>query len=141
MRLRKLLIDESVPQCIRERLRDDGNTLILAQDLGKGLSDEELLTYAAQEKAVFLTRDRGLGHRVVWGRLPAATVAWLDVDGILRDKQPGFVAERLAMGVPGPGMYHLRGGYYPRLSPEFIRTHGHRWVSIDAANADLRTDI
>lgn len=92
----KLVIDENISRYITDRLRHDGHTLILAQDVVQAHPDEDVLAYALQENAVVLTEDTDFGDLVLRQRLPTAGVLLLRLSGMPRAQQPDYIAQTIA---------------------------------------------
>ncbi len=92
----KLMIDENIAGSVIRRLRQDGHSLILAQDVALGQQDEDVLAYAFQEDAVILTEDTDFGDLVMRQRLPSPGVIVLRLMGMPRSQQPGYIATTIA---------------------------------------------
>ena len=92
----KLMIDENIAGSVINRLRQDGHTLILAQDVVLGRQDEDVLACAFQEHAVVLTEDTDFGDLVMRQLLPSPGVILLRLMGMPRPQQPEYIAEAIA---------------------------------------------
>jgi predicted nuclease of predicted toxin-antitoxin system len=93
----KRLIDENVPHRIVERLRLDGHSLTLAQDVAAIRQDTDELALAHVLSAIVLTEDTDFGELVMHQRLPSAGVILLRLSGMARAAQPEHVAQILAV--------------------------------------------
>lgn len=58
----KFLADENVDSAIVERLRKDGHSVLYVLEVSPGISDDEVLKLANQEKALLLTADKDFGE-------------------------------------------------------------------------------
>jgi predicted nuclease of predicted toxin-antitoxin system len=100
----KLLADENVSHRIVERLRTDGHTIILAQDVAAGREDTDVLSVAQSLAAVVLTEDTDFGDLIWRQHQPSAGVILLRLSGMARAAQPEYVATAItahASGIPG----------------------------------------
>ena len=91
-----LLIDESIGRPIVERLRHDGHTLTLAEEVAADRPDTEILALAQRLGAVVLTEDTDFGELVMHQHLPSAGVILVRLSGMARAAQPEYVAQALA---------------------------------------------
>ncbi len=60
----KFLVDESVDKPIVEHLRKDGHVVLYVLEMEPGISDDEVIQRANQERALLLTADKDFGELV-----------------------------------------------------------------------------
>jgi len=60
----KFLADENVDSPIVERLRKDGHIILYVIEMEPGISDDEVIQRANQERAVLFTADKDFGELV-----------------------------------------------------------------------------
>lgn len=98
------LVDENVSRRIAERLRQDGHTVVLGQQIAHGKPDHEVLSLAQSLNAIVLTEDNDFGDLVMRQQLPSAGVILLRLSGMERPAQPDYVAQIIASNatnIPG----------------------------------------
>ena len=79
--------DESVDIQIIDRLRDDGYEVFSIAEDRPGISDEEVLQLAADQKAILITADKDFGDLVYQQMKASSGVLLLRIAGLSQDEK------------------------------------------------------
>jgi predicted nuclease of predicted toxin-antitoxin system len=95
----RFLVDECTGPAVAQWLIVQGHEVFSVYDQARGISDEEVLARAFEERRVLITNDKGFGAKVYRERLPHHGVVLLRLD----DERASRKIEVLdAEGAPGP---------------------------------------
>jgi predicted nuclease of predicted toxin-antitoxin system len=76
----RFLVDECTGPAVAQWLIVQGHEVFSVYDQARGISDEEVLAKAFQERRVLITNDKGFGAKVYRERLPHHGVVLLRLD-------------------------------------------------------------
>jgi predicted nuclease of predicted toxin-antitoxin system len=79
--------DENVDKQIIERLREDGFEVLSIAENQPGISDEEVLRMAADQKAILITADKDFGDFVYQQMKASSGVLLLRIAGLSQDEK------------------------------------------------------
>lgn len=113
----KFLADESVDQQIVYRLRQDSHLIWYVVEMEPGISDDEVIKLANQQRAILLTCDKDFGELIFRQRRIVSGVILLRLAGLSQETKGAAVASvvkehadklRQAFTVITPGMVRIR---------------------------------
>ncbi len=87
----KFLADEGVDRSIVETLRKSGYDVYYVIEETRSLTDDEILTFAAHESRILLTRDKDFGELVFRLRKPHAGIILIRLEGYSTDVRSKIV--------------------------------------------------
>ena len=90
-----LLVDESVPRQIVDRLRHDGHHVTYVADSEPGISDDSVLDIANRDGAVLITADLDFGELVVRQQRPVPGVVLIRLAGLSMTSRAELVAHAI----------------------------------------------
>ena len=112
-----ILADECIDQEIVHGLREAGHDVFYIAEAAPGLSDEEILAMANQNRSLLVTSDKDFGELVFRQQLLAAGVLLLRLAGLSRERKTAIVVSCLqehgselidAFTVLTPGILRIR---------------------------------
>ena len=92
----KFVADENLDRQIVEYLRLEGHVVWYIAEMDPGVSDQDVLTLANNEKAILLTADKDFGELVYRQRLVSPGVILLRLPGLLPTVKAEMVVKAIA---------------------------------------------